>query len=150
MAVINVADEVNCCLGICFNCSKVGHQWRDCSEELKESLKAVKQEWGRWGEGKPHPPICWSCLGLSSQAKKMTKPWLSPSAFWNKDPCFRWLDRQDIINGKLTTSLIDKGAWMNIVTPEFMKAKGQDVGSIQDLNNHDGFIPINGCWGGGL
>ena len=36
---------------------------------------------------------------------------------------------------------------MNLVTPEFVKAKGLDVGSIQDLNNHDGFIPINGCGG---
>ena len=36
---------------------------------------------------------------------------------------------------------------MNLVTPEFMKARNVDVGSIQDLNNHDGVIPINGCGG---
>ena len=36
---------------------------------------------------------------------------------------------------------------MNLVTPEFMKARGLGVGSIQDLNNHDEVIPINGCGG---
>ena len=81
----------------------------------------------------------------------MTKPRLSPSAFWNEDPRFRWLDAANVgqayIDGILTTSLIDGGARMNLVTPEFVKARGLDVFSIQDLNEHDGFIPINGCGG---
>ena len=32
---------------------------------------------------------------------------------------------------------------MNLVTLEFVKQKGLDVGSIQDINNHNRFIPIN-------
>ena len=36
---------------------------------------------------------------------------------------------------------------MNVVTPEFVKARGLAVGSIQDLNNHAGRIPINGAGG---
>ena len=32
---------------------------------------------------------------------------------------------------------------MNVVTPEFVKARGLEVGSIQYLNNHTGRIPIN-------
>ena len=36
---------------------------------------------------------------------------------------------------------------MNIVMPEFVKARGLVVGSIQDLNNHTGHIPINGVGG---
>ena len=36
---------------------------------------------------------------------------------------------------------------MNIVTPEFVKARGLVVGSIQDLNNHAGGIPINRAGG---
>ena len=32
---------------------------------------------------------------------------------------------------------------MNIVTLEFVKARGLVAGSIQDLNNHAGRIPIN-------
>ena len=36
---------------------------------------------------------------------------------------------------------------MNLITPEFVKARGLDVFLIQDLNKHDGFIPINGCGG---
>ena len=36
---------------------------------------------------------------------------------------------------------------MNIVTPEFVKDRGLAVGSIQDLNNHAGHIPIKGAGG---
>ena len=34
---------------------------------------------------------------------------------------------------------------MNVIMPEFVKARGLAVGSIQDLNNHAGCIPINGA-----
>ena len=36
---------------------------------------------------------------------------------------------------------------MNVVTPEFVKARALVEGSIQDLNNHAGCIPINGAGG---
>ena len=36
---------------------------------------------------------------------------------------------------------------MNVVMPEFVKTRGLAVGSIQDLNNHAGRIPINGAGG---
>ena len=36
---------------------------------------------------------------------------------------------------------------MNYITPEFIKARGLVAGSIQDLNNHSGCIPINGAGG---
>ena len=36
---------------------------------------------------------------------------------------------------------------MNCITPEFVKARGLVAGSIQDLNNHSGHIPINGAGG---
>ena len=36
---------------------------------------------------------------------------------------------------------------MNVVTPEFVKTRGLAAGSIQDLNNHTGRIPINGAGG---
>ena len=52
-----------------------------------------------------------------------------------------------IIDGQLTTVLVDSGASMNVVTPEFVKARGLAVGSIQDLNKHVGRIPINGAGG---
>ena len=36
---------------------------------------------------------------------------------------------------------------MNLVTPEFVKNRGLEVGSIQDLNDHDGYIPLSGLGG---
>ena len=63
----------------------------------------------------------------------------------------RWLYLANIgtaiLDGWLTTILIDSGAHMNFVTPEFVKARGMVAGSIQDLNNHSGHIPINGVGG---
>ena len=63
----------------------------------------------------------------------------------------RWLYPANIgtaiIDGWLTTVLIDSRARMNVITPEFVKARGLAVGSIQDLNNHAGRIPINGVGG---
>ena len=32
---------------------------------------------------------------------------------------------------------------MNLVTLEFVKSRGLEVGSIQDLNNHNGYIPLS-------
>ena len=52
-----------------------------------------------------------------------------------------------ILDGQLTTVLVDSGARMNCVTPEFVKARGLVAGSIQDLNNHSGHIPINRAGG---
>ena len=63
----------------------------------------------------------------------------------------RWLYLANIgtaiIDGWLTTVLVDSGVRMNVVTPEFVKARGLAAGSIQDLNNHAGHIPINGAGG---
>ena len=36
---------------------------------------------------------------------------------------------------------------MNLVTPEFVWDRGLDVGSIQDLNQHNGHIPLSGFGG---
>ena len=43
--------------------------------------------------------------------------------------------------------LVDSGVRMNVVMPEFVKARGLAAGSIQDLNNHAGHIPISGVGG---
>ena len=36
---------------------------------------------------------------------------------------------------------------MNFVTPEFVKNRGLEVGLIQDLNDHNGYIPLSGLGG---
>ena len=63
----------------------------------------------------------------------------------------RWLYLANIgtaiLDGQLTTVLVDSGARMNCVTPEFMKARGLVAGLIQDLNNHSGHILINEAGG---
>ena len=63
-------------------------------------------------------------------------PQLTPSTFWNEDPRRRWLGRANC--------LIDNGARVNLVTLEFVKARGLGVGSIKDLNEHNGHIPLSG------
>ena len=63
----------------------------------------------------------------------------------------RWLYPANIgtaiIDGQLTMVLVGSGAHMKVVTPEFVEARGLAAGSIQDLNNHTGRIPINGAGG---
>ena len=46
-----------------------------------------------------------------------------------------------------TTCLIDNGARVNLVTLEFVQDRGLDVGSIQDLNEHNRCIPLSGLGG---
>ena len=46
-----------------------------------------------------------------------------------------------------TTCLIDNGACVNLVTPEFVRDRGLEAGSIQDLNNHNGCILLSGLGG---
>ena len=48
-----------------------------------------------------------------------------------------------ILDGVETTCLIDNGARVNLVTPEFVWDRGLDVGSIQDLNQRNGCIPLS-------
>ena len=52
-----------------------------------------------------------------------------------------------ILDGVETTCLIDNGARVNLVTPDFVRDQGLDVGSIQDLNQHNGRIPLSGLGG---
>ena len=52
-----------------------------------------------------------------------------------------------MLYGVKTTCLIDNGAQVNLVTPEFVKSRGLEVGSIQDLNDHDGYNPLSGLGG---
>ena len=52
-----------------------------------------------------------------------------------------------IKDGVKTTCLIDNGARVNLVTPEFVKDRGLEVGSIWDLNDHNGRIPLSGLGG---
>ena len=74
-----------------------------------------------------------------------------PTAFWNEDPQNRWFDHSNLgtamLDGVKTTCLIDNGARVNLVTPEFVKNRGLEVGLIQDLNDHDGYIPLSGLGG---
>ena len=46
-----------------------------------------------------------------------------------------------------TTCLNDNAARVNLVTPEFVRERGLDVGSIQDSSGHNGHIPLSGLGG---
>ena len=71
--------------------------------------------------------------------------------FWNEDPRNQWLSSANlgtaVLDGVETTCLIDNGARVNLVTPEFVRERGLDVGSIQDLSGHNGRIPLSGLGG---
>ena len=102
-------------------------------------------------EGREPAPPGDAGQGQSGQGPELNSSRPTPSAYWNEDAQMRWLYPANIgtaiLNGRLTTILIDFGARMNCVTPEFIKARGLVVGSIQDLSNHSGRIPINEAGG---
>ena len=106
---------------------------------------------GSQGKGSTAPPPGGYGPGQYGQGQQLAGPRLTPSAFWNEDPRRRWLGHANvgpaILDGVKTTCLIDNGACVNLVTPEFVKARGLDVGSIQDLNDHNGCIPLSGLGG---
>ena len=116
----------------------------------RETGGPVKPERGHRREGSPCPPGD-AGQGQSGQGPELNSSRPTPSAYWNEDARMRWLYLANIgtaiLNGRLTTVLIDSRARMNCVTPEFIKARGLVAGSIQDLNNHSGRIPINGAGG---
>ena len=114
----------------------------------REPGEPVKPERGCRREGSPcHPSDAGQ--GQSGQGPELNSSQPSPSAYWNEDAQMRWLYPANIgtaiLDGWLTTVLIDSGARMNCVTLEFVKARGLVAGSIQDLNNHSRRIPINGA-----
>ena len=47
------------------------------------------------------------------------------------------------MDGVKITCLINNGARVNLVMLEFVKNRGLDVGSIQDLTDHNGCIPLS-------
>ena len=116
----------------------------------RELWEPVKPEWGRRREGSPCPSGD-AGQGQSGQGPELNSSWPSPSAYWNEDARMHWLYlaniRTTILDRRLTTVLVDSGARMNCITLEFIKARGLVAGSIQDLNNHSGRIPIKGAGG---
>ena len=102
-------------------------------------------------EGREPVPPGDASQGQSGQGPELNSSRPTPSVYWNEDAQMRWLYPANIgtaiLNGWLTTILIDSGPRMNCVTLEFMKVRGLVVGSIQDLNNHSGRIPINRAGG---
>ena len=117
---------------------------------MREPGKAVKPERGHRREGSPFPPgYAGQCQYGKGREMNTTRP--TPSLYLNEDARMRWLYPANIgtaiIDGQFTTVLVDSGAHMNVVTPEFVKARGLSAGSIQDLSNHAGHILINGAGG---
>ena len=95
---------------------------------------------GKLGPREPDPPNGYD-QGRSGQSQKLASPQLTPSEYWNEGTRNRWFNRCNlgtaILDGMETTCLIDNGAQVNLVTPEFVWDRGLDVGSIQDLNQHN-------------
>ena len=105
---------------------------------------------GEPGPREPSPPNRYG-QGRSGQSQKLASSRLTPSKYWNKDTRNCWFSHSylgtAILDGMETTCLIDNGAWVNLVTPEFVQDRGLDVGSTQDLNQHNRRIPLSGLGG---
>ena len=161
IGVVNTADEMSQRLHLCYNCGLAGHYWADCTEPLSGSLKLAKERLNRGIREKQENPLNpnrgaggkGACTppGDAGQGPELNSSQPTPSAYWNEDARMCWLYLANIgtaiLNGCLTTVLVDSGARMNCVTPEFVKVRGLVAGSIQDLNNHSRRIPINGAGG---
>ena len=100
-------------------------------------------------EGREPVPPGDTSQGQSGQGPELNSSQPTPSVYWNEDAQMHWLYPANIgtaiLNGQLTTILIDSRAHMNCVTLEFVR--GLEAGSIQDFNNHSGHILINRAGG---
>ena len=95
VAVIAMADEAEQ-WGHCFNCSKEGHHWAECTEQLNDSLKRAKEranqkrrslnrDGGAGAKGAWPPPDGYG-QGRSGPGQKLTNPGLTPPHFGMKTP----------------------------------------------------------------
>ena len=79
-------------------------------------------------EGREPAPPTYAGPGRYGQGPELNSSRPTPSVYWNEDARMCWLYPADIrtaiIDGQLTTVLVDSGARMNVVTPEFVKARG--------------------------
>ena len=119
-------------------------------ERANRKKQVLNQDGGVRTKGaRPLPDGCGQ--GQYGQGQKLAGRHLTPSTFWNEDPRNRWLSSASlgtaIIDGVETPCLIDNGPRVNLVTPEFVRERGLDVGSIQDLSGHNGCIPLSGLGG---
>ena len=159
VAVINTANEADK-WGRCFNCGKEGHRWAECKEPLKESLKLAKERANRKkqalnrdggvGTKGARPPRRVRPRPIRPRLKT-SRPTVNSLRVLEWRPRNRWLSSANlgtaVLDGVETTCLIDNGARVNLVTPEFVRERGLDVGSIQDLSGHNGCIPLSGLGG---
>ena len=115
-------------------------------ERANRKKQALNRDGGVGTKG-AQPPHMGTAKANMAKAEKLAGPQLTPSAFWNEDPRNRWLSSANlgtaILDGVETNCLIDNGARVNLVTPEFVRERGLDVGSIQDLSGHNGRIPLS-------
>ena len=119
-------------------------------ERANRKKQALNWDGGVRTKGAQPPPDGYG-QGKYGQGRKLAGPQLTPSAFWNEDPRNRWLSSANlgtaVLDGVEMTCLIDNGARVNLVTPEFVQERGLVVGSIQDLSGHNGHIPLSGLGG---
>ena len=94
----------------------------------------VKPKWGHRSEGRPRPQ------SISGSGAKLRTPCETPCTYLNEDARDWWLGPENVgqtlIDSEPVPALIDNGAWVNMVTPAFVKKCGLVVGLIADLNKH--------------
>ena len=43
VAMVHAAGKIDRTWGRCYNCAEEGHQWRNCTKQLKDSLRKAKE-----------------------------------------------------------------------------------------------------------
>ena len=123
-------------------------KWAKAPKAEGASQKQVGEGGGQ-GEGQGQNPVSACAAGTAdpSQVKGQGVPYLNP------DPFQWWIGPKNlgeaVIDGKLTTCLLDNGAQLNFITPAYARQRNMNVFPLECLAKEvgDAIPPIQGIGG---
>ena len=133
----------------CFICQSTEHLMRDCPDQKKLVSAPTAEGASEKQVGEGGGQVISACTAGPREIEGCTAvvPYLNP------DPFRRWIGPknwgQALVDGKLTTCLLDNGAQLNFVTPAFAQERGLAVHPMSRLSKETGqaIPPIQGIGG---
>ena len=115
-----------------YRCDKPGHLQKDCDEVNEKNGKGPLQPKGPAQNKSAQEKVKAKVSHLSNKPSKVKRaPYLNPDAF------YRFIGPKNLgkvlIDGELTTCLLDNGSQLNFVTPTFVQEWGMDTMSLNYL-----------------